>query len=303
MLVASLLLILGAVVLLVFGLVEGSSSLLTSSIAASLLAAVALVAGARQAAATRARAAERADSGDRPAGPPRTTAPPTATESSETPTTYVPTTIGTGGAGWRQPPGPPAAGGPVDVSPRPDVDAWKPEAEAPWDPVVVSAPPDPTAPGQPAPPTGRQPATDLGRDAGTEPAWPDADDPARYGTEDPARHDDSARYDDSARHDADDPGWDAPDDLAPPWERPGDAASPWDPPAQRVPPGDAARVARLDAEVLVVDGHPRYHLLSCAHLIEREHEPLPVSEAISLGFTPCGLCNPDTALLADTYPR
>ncbi|KWV34202.1 hypothetical protein AWV63_02810 [Micromonospora rifamycinica] len=283
MLVASLLLILVAVALLVFGLVDGSSTLLTSSIAASLLAAVALVAGARQAAATRARAAERAEQGEH-AGAPRATAPPAASAPSEVPTTYVPTTIGAGGVGWRQPPGPPVADDPVVLSPRPDAGAWEPEAEAPWDPVVVP---------EPAGPTGRPPATGPVRYA----ADPD---PVPYAAEDT----DPDRYDDlpvDASHA--DRQVDGPDDPAPPWEHPADASSPWEPPLQRVPPADAALVAQLDDEVRVVDGHPRYHLLSCAHLIEREHEPLPVFEAISLGFTPCGLCNPDTALLADTYPR
>jgi hypothetical protein len=271
-LVASLLLILVAVVLLVFGLVDGSSTLLTSSIAASLLAAVALVAGARQAAATRARAAERAEQGEH-AGAPRATAPPAASAPSQAPTTYVPTTIGAGGVGWRQPPGPPVADDPVALSPRPDAGAWEPEAEAPWDPVVVSDPPDPAGS------AGGPPATHPDRYADADVDVDPADDP-------------------HAGHRAD-----GPDDLGPPWEHPTDATAPWDPPLQRVPPADAALVAQLDDEVRVVDGHPRYHLLSCAHLIEREHEPLPVFEAISLGFTPCGLCNPDTALLADTYPR
>ncbi|MBM7084129.1 hypothetical protein ACN267_02065 [Micromonospora sp. WMMD734] len=274
MLVASLLLILVAVVLLAFGLVDGSSTLLTSSIAASLLAAVALVAGARQAAVTRARAADRAQARGRGATESHPTTPPAASVPSDEPTTYPATTFGTGDAGWRQPPGTPVTGDPVDVSTRPDAGAWEPDAEAPWEPVVVSS-----VPGR----TGPDPVAGPGADPATDPHLPDPDDPRR----DPA----------------DDPAWAAGDDLAPPWEHSDDAASPWDPPAQRVPPADAARVAQLDAEVRVVDGHPRYHLLSCAHLIERDHEPLPVHEAVSLGFTPCGLCNPDTALLADTYPR
>ena len=62
---------------------------------------------------------------------------------------------------------------------------------------------------------------------------------------------------------------------------------------------DVARVARLTIEVLVVDGRPRYHLAGCIHLLGRQSEPLPVGEAIELGFTPCGLCEPDSALLAD----
>jgi hypothetical protein len=72
-----------------------------------------------------------------------------------------------------------------------------------------------------------------------------------------------------------------------------------EPAAQDVTPAEAARVARLDAEVRVVDGRPRYHLADCAHLVGREHEPLPVGEAVELGFTPCAHCAPDTALLAD----
>ena len=54
MLVASLVLILGAVVLLVLGLIQGSSVMLVGSIATSLLAAVALVVGVRTAGAARA---------------------------------------------------------------------------------------------------------------------------------------------------------------------------------------------------------------------------------------------------------
>lgn len=74
---------------------------------------------------------------------------------------------------------------------------------------------------------------------------------------------------------------------------------PDEPAPQQVSPADAARVRRLDTEVLVVDGRPRYHLIGCVHLLGRDSEPLPVSEAIELGFTPCGLCEPDSALLAD----
>ncbi|MFG3699168.1 hypothetical protein ACGF5C_14800 [Micromonospora sp. NPDC047620] len=72
-----------------------------------------------------------------------------------------------------------------------------------------------------------------------------------------------------------------------------------EPAAQDVSPADAARVARLDAEVRVIDGRPRYHLAGCAHLVGREHESLPVGEAVELGFTPCAHCAPDTVLLAD----
>ena len=71
-----------------------------------------------------------------------------------------------------------------------------------------------------------------------------------------------------------------------------------EPPAQRVSDSEASRVAQLDDDVLVIDGRPRYHLPGCVHLLGREHESLPVSEAVELGFTPCGLCEPDGTLLA-----
>jgi hypothetical protein len=74
---------------------------------------------------------------------------------------------------------------------------------------------------------------------------------------------------------------------------------PDEPVRQRVSPADAARVARMSTPVMVVDGRPRYHLPGCVHLLGRDSEPLPVAEAIELGFTPCSLCEPDTSLLAD----
>ncbi|WP_229400196.1 hypothetical protein [Micromonospora okii] len=209
MIVASLLLILVAVVLLVLGLTSGSSPLLTTSIAASLLAAVALVAGARQAAASRA-AAGRVDPdtapGDRPpAGgvPPAGAYPPPG---SDIPAQHVPPTVGADDTGWRQPPGSPVAGG----------DPYDPYAE-PVSPAGAPTPAD-------------------------------------------------------------------------------------EPPVLPVSPADAALVAELDAEVHVVDGRPRYHLPDCPHLYALDAEPLPVAEAVRLGFTPCARCAPDTVLLADAGP-
>jgi hypothetical protein len=78
-----------------------------------------------------------------------------------------------------------------------------------------------------------------------------------------------------------------------------DGDPPDEPAAQYVSAADAARVAGMSAAVLVIDGRPRYHLPGCVHLLRREGEPLPVSEAVDLGFTPCSLCEPDSALLAD----
>lgn len=78
-----------------------------------------------------------------------------------------------------------------------------------------------------------------------------------------------------------------------------DVDPPDEPAPQQVSAADAARVGRMLTEVLVVDGRPRYHLPGCVHLLGRESEPLPVGEAVELGFTPCSLCEPDSALLAD----
>lgn len=76
-----------------------------------------------------------------------------------------------------------------------------------------------------------------------------------------------------------------------------------EPSAQYTSALDAARVARLDSDVLVIDGRPRYHLPGCVHLLGRESEPIPVGEAVELGFTPCSLCEPDTTLLAGAADR
>ncbi|XTZ14156.1 hypothetical protein ACQSSU_21965 [Micromonospora echinospora] len=211
MIVGSLVLILVAVVLLVAGLVGGSSVLLVASIGASLLAAVALVVGARQVATARATA-DPAVSTDRRREPAAAGATATSfrrTAGQTVPAQFAPTTDGTGDSGWRQPPGSPVA---------------EPEPQGP--------------PGPPA--------------AGT-------------------RDDDPGPADD-------------------------------EPGVQEVSPADAARVARLDTEVLVVDGRPRYHVADCLHLLGREPEPLPASEAVELGFTPCADCGPDTVLLADSRP-
>ncbi|WP_410810952.1 hypothetical protein [Micromonospora sp. 067-2] len=162
MIVASLLLILVAVVLLVLGLAGGSSFMLIISIAASLLAAVALVVGARQAAANRATA-EPGRTGRRQSATPRSAAqadpgvaygPPPGV-----PVQHVPTTVGTGGTGWRQPPEPPVDHVPP-VSPAP------PFAAAPTDgdvrlgaPTADEPPTDGDA--RPGAPTADEPTAQL----------------------------------------------------------------------------------------------------------------------------------------------
>ena len=50
--------------------------------------------------------------------------------------------------------------------------------------------------------------------------------------------------------------------------------------------------------MLVVDEQPRYHLSSCRALAGKATIPLPVREAVELGFTPCGWCSPVHTLAA-----
>jgi hypothetical protein len=69
-----------------------------------------------------------------------------------------------------------------------------------------------------------------------------------------------------------------------------------DPPAEDVEIGDLLLVVEMHDDVFVVDEHPRYHLADCRWLADREAIPLPVDEARTDGFTPCGICSPDRHL-------
>ncbi|BBG03075.1 MULTISPECIES: hypothetical protein [Pseudonocardia] len=69
-----------------------------------------------------------------------------------------------------------------------------------------------------------------------------------------------------------------------------------DAPEEPRDPTLAGLVARLPDEVLVIDEHPRYHVQTCRALPGRAVIPLPVSEAVELGFTPCGWCSPNRSL-------
>lgn len=214
MIVASLVLILGAVGLLVLGLVNSSSGLLVGSIGTSLLAAVALVVGVRQAAAARAAADLEEDeqfdgAEDEDWSHQMQRRSMMADRQEDTTRVLVP------------PRGPERPAG------------WASEPVREREPVERPA---------------------VGLNVPSQPL-----------------HDDEI------------------EDEDPPDE----------PVAQRVTAADASRVARMSTEVLVIDGRPRYHVAGCVHLLGRPYEPLPVSEAVELGFSPCGLCEPDSALLAD----
>jgi hypothetical protein len=76
-----------------------------------------------------------------------------------------------------------------------------------------------------------------------------------------------------------------------------------EPGIERVTVRDALRVAQLDDEVVVVDGHPRYHLPGCPTLTGAGTTPLAISVARRGGFTPCAVCGPDATFLARLRTR
>ncbi|MGZ4641680.1 MAG: hypothetical protein ACXVX8_06115 [Blastococcus sp.] len=69
-----------------------------------------------------------------------------------------------------------------------------------------------------------------------------------------------------------------------------------EPPLEEVEVTDLLLILDLHDEVLVIDEHPRYHLSGCAHLAGWTTFPLPIDEARTDGFTPCGVCRPDRHL-------
>lgn len=78
---------------------------------------------------------------------------------------------------------------------------------------------------------------------------------------------------------------------------------PDDPPVEEVEVTDLLLIVDLTDEVLVVDEHPRYHVTDCRWLQGRGTIPLPLDEARTDGFTPCGVCRPDRTLAARTRAR
>jgi hypothetical protein len=75
-----------------------------------------------------------------------------------------------------------------------------------------------------------------------------------------------------------------------------DAGPDGEPPVEEVEVTDLLLVVDLHDDVVVVDEHPRYHLPECPFLRGRTSIPLPIDEARTDGFTPCGLCSPDRHL-------
>lgn len=77
-----------------------------------------------------------------------------------------------------------------------------------------------------------------------------------------------------------------------------DQDPPDEPDEEDVDMADLLTVIDLDNPVFVVDLRPRYHLGNCAHLPGREAIPIPLNEAREDGFTPCARCRPDAFLAA-----
>jgi hypothetical protein len=78
--------------------------------------------------------------------------------------------------------------------------------------------------------------------------------------------------------------------------RSADAGEENEPPVEEVEVTDLLLVVDLHDDVFVVDEHPRYHLAGCRSLAGLTAIPLPVDEARTDGFTPCGVCAPDRHL-------
>jgi hypothetical protein len=291
MIVVSVLLIFVAVALLVLGVASGSSTLLISSIVASLLAAIALVAGARQAAAMRRAAAPvpeplepdiHAGPGpDLPVSEPVGAAEPDAAATAQAAPARATRIPGRPRARRRRP---------DDATPAPSF------ADNPLASDEGLASPTDTKP-RVASPEDAEAA--LAADAAyraAEPAAPDADNLPETGPPEP----DDDLIGSARSEDPDGNAWRPADasDLAEEFGEP-DPDDPEDEPLpQAVRPADGVSVARMPAEVLVVDGRPRYHMADCPHLLGRLTEPLPVSEAVELGFSPCGLCRPVDRLVS-----
>ncbi|WP_083448891.1 hypothetical protein [Actinoplanes rectilineatus] len=286
MIVASLLLIPVAVLFLALGLNNGSSSLLIASIVVSLLAAVALVVGPRQSAGTRRGVAGDVEPDDyAPQPPPMRRAPAAADDAAYSDETAV-----------HDFPPPPA--------PSPEPVLSEPVDTPPWAGDLADQAGTRTAAGHAEPQATRAAGRDVADSADSDSAAEYARSaerpepvpaPAPQATEpEPAHVDPVYAEPVHAEPVYTEPEAEQADEFAEP-----DADDPDDEPLpQSVRPADAVLVARLDTEVLVVDGRPRYHMADCPHLVGRLTEPLPANEAVELGFSPCGLCRPVDRLVA-----
>jgi hypothetical protein len=217
------------------------------------------------------------------AGPPSESAPSESLPSELPPSGSAPSESWTGAQTWPWATTPP--GGPPDSGSRP---GWT-------GPVPAVTPPadDGTAPADFA--GGGTPAADFaggGTPAADAAGATSSADVAGGGTR--AAHTGATSAADAAA------AWDAGAPSGAGAAEPGDDGEPG---VERLAVRDALRVAQLNDEVVVVDGHPRYHLADCPTLAGAETMPLAVSVARRGGFTPCAVCGPDAALLARSRAR
>jgi hypothetical protein len=300
MIPVSLLLILVAVALLALGLTSGSSGLLIASIVASLLAAIALVIGARRTAGARRVTAGRAPQPEAFAGADPADDGPSPQFAAEFAAAQARTAAPAASAEdhFSAPSGDP---GEYPTAEHLDLDLGD---DAPWQNRERAFATQPITEPEVSAATGADYDVASSAIHAARSEQPDESPWRRDTHAEATAHASASDLAGSDRPGSDRPGSDLPgsdlrDELAE-----ADVDDPDDEPLpQAVQPADAVRVARMNAEVLVVDGRPRYHLADCAHLVGRLTEPIPVNEAIELGFSPCGLCRPVDRLAAAAAQR
>jgi len=314
----SLLLIFAAIGLAVLGVVDASNALLIGSIAASLLAAVGLVVGARQAAADAIGDVPRVPAEPAPAqrlapvggGAPAATGTVYPSGSAATATRSTATETAAGATGVIPSGTVPTPGEPVDipVSPAPAVADQAPVGTIPVQ-ADAGAFPSSAAPVDDVDQSGSVDDVDQSGSVDDVDQYASVD---QYGSvrgrgevaeESLPAGDPIAVAADAIGPDAtgaDDLGLNGFDHGAVGSNGGSSDDPPGEPAIEPATRADRERVAQLDSEVVVIDGHPRYHLDGCLHLLAREGlESLPVAEAEELGFTPCSACAPVRTLLAD----
>jgi hypothetical protein len=258
---------------------------------------------------------ERSGAPERPALPQRPAARVDA-DSISPPTTPIPIPISTLPPAASPPAASPPVASPPVATPAIPADA-APSPAAP--PSQAAAPPEPAV--APAPPASAAPVPEPAAGPPVSPTGPTPDRPAPYHRRQPVTS--SARAGTEGDVAASDPVEGERDLFTPkvdlgsgpptprvtaeapalgsPFRAPQEAAlsGPSDePPVEEIAVSVALRAAQLGDEVRVVDQRPRYHLGSCSWLGSRPTLPLPLSVARRSGFTPCGVCRPDSTLLA-----
>ena len=273
-------LLLVAVGLLATGIAQGSSALEWASFAASAAAAAVLVVGE-----LRRRRADRAAGTVPPADVPSVRSPQRAAPPAGPPTDPAGSVVAvgavaapSGGAGQGSTAIDPAPGGPDRPVERSGARSEPGPGAMPAPEAQPASVVQPASVAQPAPEVQPAPGADPAPERATR-SWPDPD-PVVEPVVEPAH---------AARHSAPEGGQPA----APAGVPVAVAAPDGEPPTEEVEFTDLLLIMDLRDEVLVVDEHPHYHLAGCPHVTGVETFPMPMDEARTDGFTPCGVCAPD----------